>query len=142
MVGGSLGSFKASPYGADHNLLPHLKLELDAASPLGKHINARQAPPSAEAESQLQQKIRSSLVSGWTGSVAVDADTSPPKTQQSLPGIMDPEKLDIPGSYHGNHRNCCNDDNTLSLRCLAFCCQIGCAYDPVHFSLQDMRHPV
>lgn len=60
MVGGSLRSFKASPYGADHNLLPHLKLELDAASPLGKHINARQALPSAEAESQVRHDAASS----------------------------------------------------------------------------------
>lgn len=55
MVGGFCGSFKVSPYAADRNLLPHLKhpeLELDAVSPLGKHINASQASLS-KAQKQL-----------------------------------------------------------------------------------------
>lgn len=64
------------------------KLELDAASPLGKHRNARQA---SRYNAALQQIIRSGSVrvglAPWRRTLIVFPSF---KRQHSLPGIMDP----------------------------------------------------
>lgn len=98
---GSHGSFKVSPYGADHNLLPHLKrpevgtrcrFTFRETQKRSAALAVRGRETTATQRS-LEQKMCSSLMGfgwGWSCSLAVDTDSFPFKTQHSAPGIMNP----------------------------------------------------
>lgn len=150
MVRGSLGSFKASPYGADHNLLPHLKqpevgtrccFTFRKTHKRSAGFAVRDRDTTAIQRS-LQQKIRSGLVgvgpAPWRWTLVV----SPSRRRivcQALWILLQTETLDIPVSYHCKHFNCCNDDNMLSLRCLACCYEANWLY-VLPIPLQLARH--
>lgn len=128
MVGGSHGSFKVSPYGADHNLLPHLKRpevgtrcrftfrktqkRSAAFAVRGRETTATRRSLEAESVQPTDGVWLGVGVAPWRRTMIV----SPSRlsiVRQGLWILLRTEKLDIPVPYHCNHRNCCNDDNTL-----------------------------